>query len=63
MMKDMLQDCIIDFKSNWDTHLPLIEVAYNVIPCISNCTDPRVYIYEYPILIYTLYFDLSWNPI
>ena len=25
----MLRSCIIDFKENWDKHLPLVEFAYN----------------------------------
>ena len=25
----MLRVCIIDFKGNWDKHLPLVEFAYN----------------------------------
>ncbi|WMV08142.1 hypothetical protein MTR67_001527 [Solanum verrucosum] len=25
----MLRSCVIDFKENWDDHLPLIEFAYN----------------------------------
>ena len=29
MMEDMLRACIIDFESTWETHLPLIEFAYN----------------------------------
>ena len=29
VMEDMLHTCIIDFESTWETHLPLIEFAYN----------------------------------
>ena len=29
--KDMLRECIIDFKGSWDKHLPLVEFAYNNI--------------------------------
>ena len=25
----MLRECIIDFKTNWDKYLPLVEFAYN----------------------------------
>ena len=25
----MLKACIIDFKGNWDKHLPFVEFAYN----------------------------------
>ncbi|WMV58546.1 hypothetical protein MTR67_051931 [Solanum verrucosum] len=28
-LEDMLNACVIDFKDNWDDHLPLIEFAYN----------------------------------
>ncbi|KAH0709023.1 hypothetical protein KY284_010450 [Solanum tuberosum] len=28
-LEDMLRVCVIDFKGNWDNHLPLIEFAYN----------------------------------
>ncbi|KAJ9555926.1 hypothetical protein OSB04_010540 [Centaurea solstitialis] len=28
-LEDMLRSCIIDFGGNWDTHLPLVEFAYN----------------------------------
>ncbi|KAH0784270.1 hypothetical protein KY290_003868 [Solanum tuberosum] len=28
-LEDMLKVCVIDFKRNWDDHLPLIEFAYN----------------------------------
>ncbi|XP_070025986.1 uncharacterized protein [Nicotiana sylvestris] len=28
-LKDMLRACVLDFKGNWDDHLPLIEFAYN----------------------------------
>ena len=28
-LKDMLRACMIDFKGNWDDHLPLIELSYN----------------------------------
>ncbi|KAI3790948.1 hypothetical protein L2E82_04403 [Cichorium intybus] len=28
-LEDMLRDCAIEFKGNWDTHLPLIEFSYN----------------------------------
>ena len=28
-IRDMLRACVIDFKGNWDDHLPLIEFAYN----------------------------------
>nr|GFB03430.1 putative reverse transcriptase domain-containing protein [Tanacetum cinerariifolium] len=28
-LEDMLRACAIDFGSNWDTHLPLVELSYN----------------------------------
>ena len=28
-LEDMLRACVIDYKSSWDDHLPLIEFAYN----------------------------------
>ena len=28
-LEDMLRACALDFKGNWDDHLPLIEFAYN----------------------------------
>ncbi|KAH0661397.1 hypothetical protein KY284_026328 [Solanum tuberosum] len=30
-LEDMLRACVIDFKGNWDDHLPLIEFSYNNI--------------------------------
>ena len=29
VMEDMLLACVIDFKSSWESHLLLIEFAYN----------------------------------
>nr|GEY66692.1 putative reverse transcriptase domain-containing protein [Tanacetum cinerariifolium] len=28
-LEDMLRACVIDFKNEWDRHLPLIEFSYN----------------------------------
>ena len=28
-LEDILRACVIDFKGNWDDHLPLIEFSYN----------------------------------
>ena len=28
-LEDILRECIIDFKENWDKHLSLVEFAYN----------------------------------
>ena len=29
MLEDMLRACVIEFKGSWDTHLSLMEFAYN----------------------------------
>nr|GEX45098.1 putative reverse transcriptase domain-containing protein [Tanacetum cinerariifolium] len=29
MLEDMLQACVIEFRSSWDKHLPLLEFSYN----------------------------------
>ncbi|KAK4383179.1 hypothetical protein Sango_2802100 [Sesamum angolense] len=29
MLEDMMRACIIEFRGNWDDHLPLMEFAYN----------------------------------
>ena len=28
-LEDTLRVCVIDFRGNWDDHLPLIEFSYN----------------------------------
>ena len=28
-LKDMLWTCVLDLKSSWEEHLPLVEFAYN----------------------------------
>ena len=28
-LEDMLRSCALDFRGNWEEHLPLIEFAYN----------------------------------
>ncbi|KAL0458152.1 UNVERIFIED_CONTAM: Transposon Ty3-I Gag-Pol polyprotein [Sesamum latifolium] len=28
-LEDMIRACVIEFRGNWDDHLPLIEFAYN----------------------------------
>ncbi|GJY84029.1 putative reverse transcriptase domain-containing protein [Tanacetum coccineum] len=28
-LEDMLRACVIDFRSSWDRHLPLVEFSYN----------------------------------
>ena len=29
ILEDMLQACILDHKSSWEEHLPIVEFAYN----------------------------------
>ena len=29
MLEDMLSACVMEFKGSWDTHLALMEFAYN----------------------------------
>ena len=29
VLEDMLRACVLDFKGNWEEHLPLVEFAYN----------------------------------
>ena len=29
VLEDMLQACVLDLKSSWGEHLPLVEFAYN----------------------------------
>ena len=29
ILEDMLRSCVLEFKGNWDEHLPLAEFAYN----------------------------------
>ena len=29
MLEDMLRACVLDHKSSWEEHLPLVEFAYN----------------------------------
>ena len=38
-LEDILRACIIDFKGSWDTHLPLVEFAYNNIFNSSSSMD------------------------
>ena len=28
---DMVRDCIIDFKENWNNHFPLVDFAYIIV--------------------------------
>ena len=44
-LEDMLRACIIDFKGNWDKHLPLVNFAYNnsFHSCISMAAYETLY--------------------
>ena len=44
-LKDMLRACTIDFKGNWDKHLPLVEFAYNNSFHSSISMDPYESLY------------------
>ncbi|WMV41873.1 hypothetical protein MTR67_035258 [Solanum verrucosum] len=44
-LEDMLRVCVIDFKGNWDDHLPLIEIAYNNSYHSSIGMDPFEVLY------------------
>ena len=39
-LEDILRACVIDFKGNWDDHLPLIEFSYNNSYHSSISIDP-----------------------
>ena len=43
-LEDIFRDCIIDFKGNWDKHLPLVEFAYN------NCFHSSISMAPYEVL-------------
>ena len=45
ILEDMLRSCIIDFKGNWDKHLPLVEFAYNNSFHSSIYMDPYEALY------------------
>nr|GEW26938.1 putative reverse transcriptase domain-containing protein [Tanacetum cinerariifolium] len=45
-LEDMLRACAMDFGGNWDTHLPLVEFAYNNNYHSSETTDKIVQIKE-----------------
>jgi len=44
-LEDMLRSCVIDFKVNWDDHLPLIEFVYNNSNHSSIQMVPFKYLY------------------
>ncbi|WMV29847.1 hypothetical protein MTR67_023232 [Solanum verrucosum] len=44
-LEDMLRACLIDFKGNWDYHLPLIEFPYNNSYHSSIATAPLEALY------------------
>ncbi|GJY86377.1 putative reverse transcriptase domain-containing protein [Tanacetum coccineum] len=46
MLKDMLRACVIDFRSSWDRHLPLVEFSYNNSYHASIKAAPYEALYE-----------------
>ena len=44
-LEDMHRACIIDFKGNWDKHLPLVELSYNNSFDSSISMDPYQALY------------------
>ncbi|GJX94397.1 putative reverse transcriptase domain-containing protein [Tanacetum coccineum] len=46
MLEDMLRSCVIDFKSSWDRHLPLVEFSYNNSYRASIKAAPYEALYE-----------------
>nr|GEY75451.1 reverse transcriptase domain-containing protein [Tanacetum cinerariifolium] len=44
-LEDMLRACVIDFGSNWDKHLPLVEFSYNNSYHSSIKAAPFQYLY------------------
>ena len=42
----MYRACVIDFKGNWDDHLPLIEFVYNNNYHLSNTMAPFEALYD-----------------
>ena len=44
-LENMLRACIIDFKRNWDNHLPLVELSYNNSFHSSISMDPYEVLY------------------
>ena len=46
ILDDMLRACVINFKRNWDDHLPLVEFAYNNSYHSSIQMTPYDAIYE-----------------
>nr|GEV43780.1 hypothetical protein [Tanacetum cinerariifolium] len=45
-LEDMLRVCVIDFGSNWDRHLPLVEFLYNNSYHVSIKAAPYEALYE-----------------
>ena len=47
-LEEMLRECVINFKGNWDDHLPLMKFAYNnsyhssiqIAPYGGRCRSP-----------------------
>ena len=58
VMEDMLRACVLDFEISWETHLPLIEFAYNNSYHTSISMAPFEALYRRP---YRL--PLCWTEI
>ncbi|GJY74842.1 putative reverse transcriptase domain-containing protein [Tanacetum coccineum] len=41
-LEDMLRACVMDFRRNWDVHLPLVEFSYNNRPEIMLETNEKI---------------------
>ncbi|GJX96269.1 retrovirus-related pol polyprotein from transposon TNT 1-94 [Tanacetum coccineum] len=50
-LEDMLRACVIDFRGNWDVHLPLAEFSYNNSYHLSIRCAPFEALYERNLLI------------
>ena len=44
-LEDMLRACVIEYEGSWDTHLPLVEFAYNNSYHSSIKMDPYELLY------------------
>ncbi|KAA0031702.1 reverse transcriptase [Cucumis melo var. makuwa] len=47
-LEDMLRACVLQLKGSWDTHLPLMEFAYNNSYQSSNCMASYEALYGRP---------------
>ena len=48
VLEDMLRACVLDLKSGWEEHLPLVEFAYNNSYQASIQMAPYKALYERP---------------